>query len=206
MVVGAGYIGMELSTMLAKLGVNVTVVETLESVLPTYSADLSRPVKRRAESLGIEFRVGEAATGWEDVGNGIVVSTETEDGAVTTYEGDAVLVAVGCEPVTDTLNLDVLQVDPTDTGVLETDDCTRTDAEHILTVGDVTGESMLAHAASAEAEVAAGKDASLTRRAIPAAVFTDSEIATSASCKRRPASVVMTPSSGSSRSARAAER
>ncbi|WP_049984752.1 dihydrolipoyl dehydrogenase [Halobellus rufus] len=181
-VVGAGYIGMELSTMLAKLGTDVTVVEMLDDVLPNYESDVQRTVRSRAEDLGIEFHFGEGATGWEESGDGVAVSTETEDGEESVYEGDAVLVAVGRQPVTDTLELENIGLEPDENGFLATDDRARTDVENVFAVGDVAGEPMLAHKASAEgivaAEVAAGEPSALDQQAIPAAVFTDPEIAT----------------------------
>ncbi|MFC6872222.1 dihydrolipoyl dehydrogenase [Halobellus marinus] len=181
-VVGAGYIGMELSTMLAKLGTDVTVVEMLDDVLPGYEDDIKRIVRSRAENLGVDFHFGEGATGWEQVPEGVVVTTETEDGEQLEYSGDAVLVAVGRQPVTDTLEIDEIGLEPNENGFLETDDRARTDVENVFAVGDVAGEPMLAHKASAEgivaAEVAAGEPAALDHQAIPAAVFTDPEIAT----------------------------
>ncbi|QLG28785.1 dihydrolipoyl dehydrogenase [Halorarum halophilum] len=182
-VVGAGYIGMELSTTFAKLGADVTVVEMLEDALPTYERDVARVVTERAEELGIEFHFGEGAAGWEETADGrIAVETETESGDRATYEADRVLVAVGREPVTDTLELEAVDLDPDEDGFLQTDDRARTDLEHVFAVGDVAGEPMLAHKASEEgivaAEVAAGNPAALDYQAVPAAVFTDPEIGT----------------------------
>jgi dihydrolipoamide dehydrogenase len=181
-VVGAGYIGMELSTMLTKLGTDVTVVEMLDDVLPGYESDVQRTIRSRAEGLGVEFHFGEGASGWESTGDGVVVTTETEDGETSEYLGDAVLVAVGRQPVTDTLELESIGLEPDENGFLATDDRARTDVENVFAVGDVAGEPMLAHKASAEgivaAEVAAGEPAALDQQAIPAAVFTDPEIAT----------------------------
>jgi dihydrolipoamide dehydrogenase len=181
-VVGAGYIGMELSTVFAKLGVDVTVVEMLDDVLPGYEDDVARVVKKRAEDLGIEFNFGEAASGWEPSGDGITVATETEDGEESTYDADKVLVAVGRSPVTDTLDLENADVTTDDRGFIPTDDQARTNVENIFAIGDVAGEPMLAHKASKEgivaAEVIAGEPAALDYQAIPAAVFTDPEIAT----------------------------
>ncbi|MFB6070524.1 MAG: dihydrolipoyl dehydrogenase [Halanaeroarchaeum sp.] len=179
-VVGAGYIGMELSTVLAKLGSRVTVVEMLDDVLPGYDDRLTRPVKRRAEELGIEFSFGESAADWEATEDGVRVTTETEDGEATTYEAERAVVAVGRAPVTDTLNLEAIDLEPNENGFIETDDEARTALDHVFAVGDVAGEPMLAHKASAEgrtaAEVIAGEPAALDHRAIPAVVFTDPEI------------------------------
>jgi dihydrolipoamide dehydrogenase len=181
-VVGAGYIGMELSTMFAKVGADVTVVEMLDSALPVYEDDITRIVRSRAEELGVDFQFGEGASEWQETGNGIEVVTETEDGETATYGADKVLVAVGRTPVTDTLDLDTIGLEPDDNGFLATDDQARTDLDHIYAVGDVAGEPMLAHKASAEgvvaAEAIAGEPAALDHQAVPAAVFTDPEIGT----------------------------
>jgi dihydrolipoamide dehydrogenase len=182
-VVGAGYIGMELSTVFATLGSDVTVVEMLDDVLPGYEDDVARVVRKRAESLGVEFDFGVGATGWRDgADGGIVVTAETEDGEESTYAADRVLVAVGREPVTDTLDAENAGLEPTADGFFETDERCETDVDGIYAVGDVAGEPMLAHTASAEgivaAEAIAGEPAAFDTRAIPAAVFTDPEIAT----------------------------
>ena len=182
-VVGAGYIGMELSTVFAKLGSDVTVVEMLDDVLPGYEDDVSRVVHKRAESLGVDFHFGEGAAEWRE-GNdgGIVVATETDSGERSEYDADNVLVAVGRDPVSDTLDLDAAGVETDDRGFVETDEQARTNVESIFAVGDVAGEPMLAHVGSKEgivaAEVIAGEPAALDYQAIPAAVFTDPEIAT----------------------------
>ncbi|MFB6359843.1 MAG: dihydrolipoyl dehydrogenase [Halobacteriales archaeon] len=182
LVVGAGYIGMELSTVFAKLGGDVTVVEMLDDVLPGYEADVARYVKRRADDLGIDFHFGQRAADWRETDEGYVAVTEDEDGETTEYPADTVLVAVGREPVTDTLNLEAVGLEPNDDGFIETDEQCRTALDHVYAVGDVAGEPMLAHKASYEGEVAAeviaGEPAGLDAQAVPAAVFTDPEIAT----------------------------
>jgi len=181
-VVGAGYIGMELSTVLAKLGVDVTVVEMLDDMLPQYDEALTRPVRQRAEELGIDVHYGLAADSWEESGDGIVVAAEDEDGEVSEFETEKVLVAVGRQPVTDTLNLEAVGLEPNDDGRLETDHEGRTDVENVFAIGDVAPGPMLAHKASKEgqvvAEVVAGEPAAMDYQAVPAAVFTDPEIAT----------------------------
>ncbi len=181
-VVGAGYIGMELSTTFAKLGTDVTVVEMLDDVLPGYEDDVARVVRKRAEELGIEFQFGEGAADWREEGDGVVVATETEDGERSEYSGDRVLVAVGREPVTDTLDVESAGLEPNEDGFIETDDQCRTEVDGIFAIGDVAGEPMLAHKASREgivaAEVVAGEPAAFDNQAVPAAVFTDPEIGT----------------------------
>jgi dihydrolipoamide dehydrogenase len=196
-VVGAGYIGMELSSVFAKLGTDVTVVEMLDSVMPGYEDDLVRPVKQRAEELGIDFHFGQAAKEWRpnadveqradggegtDAANGITVVTEDQDGETTEFDAEKVLVAVGRQPVTDTLDLEAVGLEPNDDGFLDTDDRARTDVDHIYAIGDVAGEPMLAHKGSKEGavatEVIAGEPSALDYQAVPAAVFTDPEIGT----------------------------
>ncbi|WP_248516733.1 dihydrolipoyl dehydrogenase family protein [Salinarchaeum laminariae] len=216
LVVGAGYIGMELAGVFAKLGTDVTIIELLDSALPAYDDELARPVKKRLESHGVEFHFGVGAEEWTDNGDGTVTVTaaamdgggpaangETpEDGGTATDGGEAaeageaadeateseqfvaetVLVAIGREPVTDTLDLDAIGLEPTEQGVLETDHRAETAVDDVYAVGDVAGEPMLAHKGSAEgkvaAEVIAGEPAALDHQAIPAAVFTEPEIAT----------------------------
>jgi dihydrolipoamide dehydrogenase len=180
-VVGAGYIGMELSTMFAKLGTDVHVVEMLDDVLPNYEPDVQRLVRKRAEELGVEFTFGASASDWRDSPDGGIV-VEVDDEAGTAIPTDRVLVAVGRRPVTDTLDLSNVGLEPNDAGFLETDEQARTEVDHVFAVGDVAGEPMLAHKASKEgevaAEVAAGEPAALDYQAVPAAVFTDPEVAT----------------------------
>jgi dihydrolipoamide dehydrogenase len=198
-IVGAGYIGMELAGVFAKLGTDVTVVEMLDSILPGYEDDLARPVKKKAEELDIDFHFGEAASEWAESGDavasktqrdgggeaattGITVKTEDEDGQISEFGAEKVLVAVGRQPVTDTLGLENTSVETDEDGFIETDDRARTDVEHIYAIGDVAGEPMLAHEASKEgqvaAEVIAGQPSALDYQAVPAAVFTDPEIGT----------------------------
>ena len=180
LVVGGGYIGMELSTMLAKLGSKVTVVEVLDDILPAYGDDITRIVRKRAEGLGVEFAFGEAAEEWTETAAAARVRTETEDGEANEYTAERVLVAVGRRAAADTCNPEAAGLEPNDEGILETDDATRTAVDHIHAVGDVAGEPMLAHKAYREghvaAEVIAGEPTRLDQQAIPAAVFTDPEI------------------------------
>jgi len=182
-VVGGGYIGMELATVYAKLGSDVTVVEMLDDILLPYEDDVKRVVRKRAADLGIEFQFGEGASDWSEAPDGgYHVHTETEDGEESTYPADKVLVAVGRQPVSDTLDLEEAGLETNENGFIETDDRARTEQEHIFAVGDVAGEPMLAHKASKEgivaAEVIAGEPAALDYQAVPAAVFTDPEIGT----------------------------
>jgi dihydrolipoamide dehydrogenase len=181
-VVGGGYIGMELSMVLAKLGTKVTILEMLDEVMGNYGPDITRVVRKHAEELGIEIHVGQAAKKWSSSEGGITVQAEAEDGTVSGFDAEKCLLAVGREPVTDSLNIDTIELQPDDRGFLSTDDRARTELNHIFAVGDVAGEPMLAHKASKEGEVAAeviaGEPSALDYQAIPAAVFTEPEIGT----------------------------
>jgi dihydrolipoamide dehydrogenase len=171
-VVGGGYIGMELSTALASMGYDVTVVEALDGVLDRYERDLVRPVVRKAEEAGVELRTDEKAVKWD---NGVV----TEDGHI---DCGGVLVAVGREPVTDAVGLEAAGIEADGDGFVETDAEACTSNEDVFAVGDVTGAPMLAHAAAHEgrvaAEIIAGRDTNLNTSAVPEVVYTSPEIAT----------------------------
>jgi len=189
-VVGAGYIGMELASVFAKLGTEVTVVEMLDSILPGYDDELKRPVKQRAGNLGIEFEFGYTVAKWRETADGIQViadpaeRAESDSGQTESIEldADAVLVAVGRQPVSETLALETIGVETDDQGFITTDSKARTSVEHVFAVGDVAGEPMLAHKGSMEgqvaAEVIAGEPSAIDYQAMPAAIFTDPEIGT----------------------------
>lgn len=181
-VIGGGYIGMEVAQALAKLGTDVTVIEMEADILPAYPQSLTDPVKNRARQQGVEFELGHLAQGWEQSDDGILVETETEDGTRHTFSAERVLVAIGRVPVTESLALDSIDLDTNEDGTLDTTDQMQTDIEHVYAIGDIAGEPMLAHKASAEAIVAAehatGQETTFSQTVVPMAVFTDPEIAT----------------------------
>ena len=165
----------------AKLGSDVTVVEMLDSIIPMYADDLVAPVRERAEDLGINFRFGEMASEWELAGDRVTLKTETEDGEERTLAADKVLVAVGREPVTDTVGVQDISISVTENGFIDTNERCQTNYNNIYAVGDTAGEPLLAHKASMEgktaAEVIAGEPAAVDYQTIPAVVFTEPEIA-----------------------------
>ena len=182
LVVGAGYIGMELATVFQKLGCDVSVIEQLDGALPGYEDDVTEVVRERAEDSGVTFEFGQTAQEWTESGDGLTVTTESADGDEQTFDAQRCLVAVGRDPVTDTLNLGDAGIETDDRGFIETDEQARTSLDHVFAVGDVAGEPMLAHKAFREGEVAAevvaGQPSALDYQAMPAAVFTDPEIGT----------------------------
>ncbi len=179
-VVGAGYIGMELSTSFAKMGVDVRVVEAIDSVLPGYDDSLTRYVERRARELDVDLSLGEAAVDWVPWKDGVEVVTD--DGEQEhEYGADCVLVAVGRIPRTN-CGLEEAGVRTDSRGFVVTDERTETTNPDVYAVGDCASEPMLAHHASYEgriaADVVAGREVAVDSQAVPAAVYTDPEIAT----------------------------
>jgi dihydrolipoamide dehydrogenase len=175
-VVGGGYIGLELGTAFAKMGSDVTVVEALAQVLPLYDADLVKPVMRRLTERGIKVLTNTKAIGLSDKGDALVV--EGTDGRQE-LPADRILVAVGRRPRTTGSGLEDLDLDRVGP-YLRIDDRCRTSMRGIYAIGDVTGEPMLAHRAMAQgemvAEIVAGRKRAWDKRCIPAICFTDPEI------------------------------
>lgn len=182
LIVGAGYIGLEFATLFTKLGTDITLVETLEQVLPGFEHDIATVVRDRALDLGIDIHLGEAAQTWSRTHDGIQVTTETDTGDQRKYDTERALIAIGREPVLDTLGLENIGLEPNENGFLSTDEYGHTEVESIYAIGDVAGEPMLAHKASKEGIVAshaiADEPMESDSRFIPAAVFTDPEIGT----------------------------
>jgi dihydrolipoamide dehydrogenase len=178
-VVGAGYIGLELGTAFAKMGAAVTVVEAQSRILPQYDAELTRPVARRLRELGIDVLTGAKAKGLAGDGNALAI--EAADGQSVMLPADKVLVTVGRKPRTAGWGLDAIDLDM-DGPFIRIDDKCRTSMRGVYAIGDVTGEPMLAHRASAQgemvAEIVAGENRSWDKRCIPAVCFTDPEIVT----------------------------
>jgi dihydrolipoamide dehydrogenase len=178
-VVGGGYIGLELGTAFAKMGSEVTVVEAMPQILPQYDADLVRPVLRKLGELGIRVLTGAKAKGLS--GNGDTLLVETVDGHEQQLPADRMLVTVGRKPKTAGSGLEELDLDRSGP-YLRIDERCRTSMRGIYAIGDVTGEPMLAHRAMAQgemvAEIVAGRKRAWDKRCIPAVCFTDPEIVT----------------------------
>ena len=176
-VVGAGYIGLELGMAYRKLGVEVTVVEALQRVLPTYDEELTQPVLDALQKSGIVLHLGCSVQGW-DAEHGVHVRNDAraEDFALP---ADRMLVAVGRRPRTAGFGLESLQLDMAGRHVAIDAHC-RTSMRNVWAIGDVTGEPMLAHRAMAQGECVAEQIAGKNRRfepmQIPAVCFTDPEV------------------------------
>jgi dihydrolipoamide dehydrogenase len=181
LVIGGGYIGLEMGTVYAELGSKVSVVELLDGLLPGADRDLVKPLEKRLRESFASIMLSTKVLGLKQVGEKIEVEMEGPDGAKFKHEYDRVLVSVGRRPKSNGFGLENTKVKISDKGFVEIDAQQRTSDPHILAIGDVAGEPMLAHKASHEgkvaAEVLAGEPAAFDKAAIPAVVFTDPEIA-----------------------------
>jgi dihydrolipoamide dehydrogenase len=178
-VVGGGYIGIEIGTLYAKLGSKVTVVEALPTILAGNDPEIIQLVARKLKKLGVEVLTGAKAKSWTEASGRAAVTIET-GGRDVTLEADKVLVAVGRRPNSEGLGLEEVGV-KIDRGFVPVDKKLRTNVPGIYAIGDVAGQPMLAHKASKEAEVAAeiiaGHRAEMDVRCIPAVIFSDPEVA-----------------------------
>ena len=178
LVIGGGYIGLELGTVYATLGSRVTLVEMTEGLLPGVDRDLVQPLQRRVEKLFAAVHLGTKVTALREAG-GHVEATLEGQGAETF---DRVLVAVGRRARSRGLGLEATGARLTERGAfVQIDERCRTHDPHLYAVGDVTGEPMLAHRAMRQGKVAAaalaGQPVAFDNVAVPAVVFTDPEIA-----------------------------
>jgi dihydrolipoamide dehydrogenase len=176
-VVGAGYIGLELGIAYRKLGARVTVVEAQERMLPAYDEELVKPVGAALKRLGVDVRLATEVLGMTAAGDGIRVRDAA--GQEAELEADRVLVAVGRKPRTEGWGLESLMLDMSGRAVKIDSQC-RTSMRNVWAIGDLTGEPMLAHRAMAQgelvAELVAGKRRHFVPAAIPAVCFTDPEL------------------------------
>jgi dihydrolipoamide dehydrogenase len=176
-VVGAGYIGLELGTAFAKLGAKVTVVEAQDRILPLYDRELTLPVARHLTALGVELLTGATARGLSPDGDSLVI--DLPDGSQRRIAADRFLVAVGRRPNTDGFGLEELDL-TTDGPFVRIDERCATSMRNVWAIGDLTGEPMLAHRAMAQgemvAEIIAGNRRVFDKVAIPAICFTDPEV------------------------------
>jgi dihydrolipoamide dehydrogenase len=180
LVIGGGYIGLEMGTVYAALGTKVSVVELTPTLLPLCDRDLVRPLEARLNKLFAGIYLETKVTSLSDKGDSIEVGFQDANGP-RSERFSRVLVSVGRRPNSAGLGLENTQVELDEKGFVITDECQRTADPHILAIGDVAGEPMLAHKASHQGKVAVeallGEPAVFQPQAIPAVVFTDPEIA-----------------------------
>ncbi|MEM6551946.1 MAG: dihydrolipoyl dehydrogenase [Planctomycetota bacterium] len=177
-VIGAGYIGIELGSVWRRLGANVTVLEYLDRILPGMDSELASEAKRVFEKQGLTFQLNTKVTGVSTTDTGVSIEVEGGD----PIKADRVLVAVGRKPNTESLGLDKIGVQLTDRGQIEVNAHFQTAAENVYAVGDVIPGPMLAHKAEEEGvacvELIATGTGHLDYDTIPGIVYTHPEIAT----------------------------
>jgi len=181
LVVGGGYIGLELGSVYAALGTRVTVVEMLPGLLPGADRDLVLPLHKRLEKMFESILLNTTVAAVKEDGNGIRASLKGQDGSTQEKIFARVLVSVGRKPNSEIPGLEKTQVKVGPKGFIQVNKQLQTDDASIYAIGDVVGEPMLAHKASHEGRVAveaiAGHKVAFEPNAIPAVVFTDPEVA-----------------------------
>ena len=182
-VIGAGVIGLELGSVYARLGTDVTVVEFLDTITPGMDKDIARALKRTLEKQGLKFILGAAVKGTAIKNNKATVSYKLrKDDSEHALQVDTVLVATGRKPFTKGLGLEDLGVAISDRGQIKTDDHYRTNVEGIYAIGDAIDGPMLAHKAEDEgmavAEGIAGQHPHVNYGVIPGVIYTHPEVGT----------------------------
>jgi dihydrolipoamide dehydrogenase len=180
-VVGGGVIGMELGSVYARLGSKVSVVEFLDSLIPTMDGTMGKELQKSTKKLGMDFYLGHKVTAIENRGKEVVLKAEPKNGgAAIELKGDYCLVSVGRRPFTVGLDLDKVGIE-LDRGKIPVDDHLKTKVDNIYAIGDVVRGAMLAHKAEEEgvmlAEQLAGQKPHINYLLIPGVVYTWPEVA-----------------------------
>ncbi len=181
-VIGGGYIGLELGSVWSRLGAEVTVVEFLDRITPGMDGEVSKTFQRILKKQGFTFMLSTKVTKVETQKKGVTVTVEpAKGGDAQTLEADAVLVSIGRVPYTEGLGLEDVGVKTDEKGRVEVDDHYRTSVEGIYAIGDVIAGPMLAHKAEDEgvalAEIVAGQAGHVNYGVIPGVVYTAPEVA-----------------------------
>jgi len=178
-VVGGGVIGMELGSVYARLGSKVSVVEFLDSIIPTMDGTMGKELQKSLKKLGMEFYLGHKVTALQNTGKEVVLKAEDKSGKPLELKGDYCLVSIGRRPYTEGLGLDKIGIE-TVKGQVPVDDHLRTSVESIYAIGDVVRGAMLAHKAEEEgvmvAEQISGQKPHINYNLIPGVVYTWPEV------------------------------
>lgn len=181
LVVGGGYIGLELGSVYSALGTQVSVVEFMDRLLPGADQDMVAHLKKRLDKSFDKIMLQSKVVEIKEVGDGLTVKIENKEGKVEEQQYDYVLMSIGRKPSTAGLGLENTKVQVNERGWIVADNTLKTNDDNIYAIGDIVGEPMLAHKASHEGRVAvdaiSGKKVAFEPLAIPAVVFTDPEIA-----------------------------
>lgn len=185
-IIGAGAIGMEFAYVLSNFGVDITVVEFMDRVLPNEDKDVSKEIAKQYKKLGVNMKTGHKTTAVRDLGEGkgVEVDIESADGSKSeTLKADRVMVSIGFAPRVEGFGLENTGVKLTERGAIDIDEEMRTSVDHIFAIGDVTAKLQLAHVAEAQgvvaAEVIAGEETELLGdyQMMPRATFCSPQVA-----------------------------
>ena len=179
-VVGGGVIGMELGSVYARLGAKVTVVEFLDSLIPTMDGTLGKELLKVGKKMGMQFYLSHKVTSLKNKGKEVVLQAEDKSGKAVDLKGDYCLVSIGRRPYTEGLGLDKVGI-ALEKGMVPVDDHLKTKVDDIYAIGDVVRGAMLAHKAEEEgvmvAEQMAGQKPHINYLLIPGVVYTWPEVA-----------------------------
>ena len=181
-VIGGGYIGLEMGSVWSRLGSKVTVVEYLDFITPGMDREVSNEFKKILNKQGIEFKLNNKVTAVENIKNKVVVDyTNNTTASKERVECDKVLVSVGRKPYTEGLNLSKIGVKKDNKGRIEVNEKLQTSVKNIYAIGDVIKGAMLAHKAEEEgiavAEIIAGQAGHVNYDVIPGVIYTSPEVA-----------------------------
>lgn len=181
LVIGGGVIGLELGSVMLRLGSEVTVIEYMDKIIPGMDGALSKELQKVLKKQGMKFELSTAVSAVERNGDTVKVTAKNKKGEEVSFEGDYVLVSVGRKPYTDGLGLEKAGVDLDERGRVKVNEHLQTNVQNIYAIGDVIQGAMLAHKASEEgvlvAEQLAGQKPHINYNLIPGVVYTWPEVA-----------------------------
>ena len=181
LVIGGGYIGLEMGSVWARLGSKVTVVEALDRIVPTMDEEIAKEFMKSLKKQGLEFKLSHKVTSTRINKNEVEVSMESSDKKEIKEKYEIVLMSIGRKPNTEGLNLDKIGVKLNDKNAVEIDKNFKTSVDGIYAIGDVAPGPMLAHKAEEEGvacvEIISGQKAHMNYDTIPAVVYTSPEVA-----------------------------
>ncbi len=180
-IMGGGVIGLELGSVFARLGTKITVVEMMNSIIPTMDGTMGKELKKVLKKLGFEFLLGHKVTEVKSSPRQVKVTAEDKSGATKALVGDYCLVSIGRKPYTEGLGLENVGINTDDVGRISVDEHLKTSVDNIFAIGDVIKGAMLAHKAEEEgvlvAEQLAGQKPHINYLLIPGVVYTWPEVA-----------------------------
>ncbi|MBX7226846.1 MAG: dihydrolipoyl dehydrogenase [Chitinophagales bacterium] len=181
LIIGGGVIGLELGSVYARLGTQVSIVEFMDTILPTMDADLGKELSRTMKKMGVKFYTSHKVTEVAATDANVTLKATDKKGQEVSFEAEYCLVAIGRKPYTEGLGLEKIGVQVTERGQIEVNDRLETNVSGIFAIGDVVRGAMLAHKAEEEgvfvAETIAGQHPHINYNLIPGVVYTWPEVA-----------------------------